>query len=135
MSLVSNFVIMVDGKWYKNATIYDKTNNWFICFDDDDEPELVIHSLIQLSEAGRVKRINNILSTSKINATILSNRNSGDRVFPSDSIGVHKPAISAYLKIKERIDLKDLKVQHDGVTKELPTHLAGYVTYDFKERR
>lgn len=40
MSLVSTYVEAVDGKFYQNPTIYGP--GWYICFDDNDPPELVV---------------------------------------------------------------------------------------------
>ena len=133
MSLVSNFVIMVDGKWYKNASIYDKTNNWFICFDDDDPSELVSYSPKQMPKVDRLNFLKTILLTSDITANIISHQNSGSRLFPPNWTGPFKPTISAYLNIKRRIDLKELEIVHDGVTNEIPTNLYGYVAYDFEK--
>lgn len=40
MSLVSTYVRAVDGKLYRNPVI--RGEGWFLCFDDDDPPELVV---------------------------------------------------------------------------------------------
>lgn len=40
MSLVPTWVLAVDGQFYENPIF--KGNGWFLCFDDDDPPELVI---------------------------------------------------------------------------------------------
>lgn len=40
MSLVSTYVRAVDGKLYRNPVI--RGDGWFLCFDDDDPPELVV---------------------------------------------------------------------------------------------
>ncbi len=41
MSLVSTYVLADDGKWYKDPVLEAADHSWFICFDDDDPPELV----------------------------------------------------------------------------------------------
>lgn len=41
MSLVPTYVRRTDGKWLKNPTV-GVQGSWFICWDDDDPPELVI---------------------------------------------------------------------------------------------
>lgn len=51
MSLVSSYVQAKDGLFYKNPQLSGK--GWFICFDDDEPPELVI-------------AINNVLSPEDI---------------------------------------------------------------------
>lgn len=40
MSLVPTYVQAVDGQFYKNPIL--SGNDWFLCFDDDDPPELVV---------------------------------------------------------------------------------------------
>jgi len=40
MSLVATYVQATDGKFYKGAVIFEE--GWFVCFDDDDPPELVV---------------------------------------------------------------------------------------------
>jgi hypothetical protein len=45
MSLVATYVLATDGRYYEDPTIYDTEHwppNWFLCFDDDDPPELVV---------------------------------------------------------------------------------------------
>jgi hypothetical protein len=41
MSLVSTYVRAADGDLYRNPVLADETNGWYLCFDDDDPPELV----------------------------------------------------------------------------------------------
>lgn len=40
MSLVSTYVRATDGQFYKNPVI--EGDNWFICFDDREPPEMVV---------------------------------------------------------------------------------------------
>lgn len=42
MSLCRIFTICQDGKIYENLTYGSKTGVFFLCFDDDEPPELVI---------------------------------------------------------------------------------------------
>lgn len=42
VSLVSTYVEGTDGFWYKNPLIWNKKENWFLCFDDRDPIEIVI---------------------------------------------------------------------------------------------
>jgi len=44
MSLVPTFVKGSDGKYYKNPLLQDETNQWFICYDDDDPIEIVMYT-------------------------------------------------------------------------------------------
>jgi hypothetical protein len=45
MSLVSTWVAAVDGRFYQNPIL--EGDGWFVCFDDDDPPELVISKTLQ----------------------------------------------------------------------------------------
>lgn len=114
--------------------IFDKTNNWFICFDDDDPPEIVIYCPKQLSKKDRYTKINKTLWASNIQATIKSHQATGSRLFPPDWSGTMKPAIAAFLNINERMILDELQIKHDGASDEIPTNLCGYVAYDFKKK-
>jgi hypothetical protein len=40
MSLVPTYVQSTSGKWYKDPVI--RSDNWFVCWDDDEPIELVI---------------------------------------------------------------------------------------------
>ncbi len=40
MSLVGTYVRAEDGQLYRGPVIYG--DGWFVCFDDDDPPELVV---------------------------------------------------------------------------------------------
>jgi len=42
MSLVSSYIHCEDGKYYKNLVYQDEEGTWFLCFDDDEPPEIVI---------------------------------------------------------------------------------------------
>ena len=41
MSLVPNYVKFDDGNWYKNPTL-GEGEDWFLCFDDDEDDEIVV---------------------------------------------------------------------------------------------
>jgi len=42
MSLGYVWVKAVDGIFYRGLTYHDVNGNWFLCFDEDEPPELVI---------------------------------------------------------------------------------------------
>ncbi len=45
MSCVTTYVQAVDGKWYAEPSfrgVDTAGRHWFLCFDDDDPPELVL---------------------------------------------------------------------------------------------
>lgn len=43
MSLVSSYVLFDNGRWYRDPTI--RGEDWYLCFDDDDPPEVVIKTV------------------------------------------------------------------------------------------
>lgn len=48
MSLVSTYVRLSDGKWYHNPVLkMPSFDGSFICFDDEDPPELVCFDILQ----------------------------------------------------------------------------------------
>lgn len=119
MSLVSTWVRTADGKWYQNPAFYSDSGNWFLCFDDDDPPELVIHQPKQLSKVERVEVAVALLNRWKIKAKILSHTPCGQRIFPPNWTPF-KPAISIFIKIKEAIVIGEMKILFDSVSDEMP---------------
>lgn len=55
MSLVSTYVRAVDGKLYRDPIVVG--NDWFLCFDDDDPPELVVRAMGALPELQCIRAI------------------------------------------------------------------------------
>lgn len=118
MSLVSTYVVMDDGLFYKNPVIFDDTNNWYICFDDEDPPEFVIRkNVINLSsKKGAIEKINRFLEEKEIPAkaisiSVIAQRDFSIRSKKSnfiDSIGV-------YLSFSKRIPISNFKHLEDGV--------------------
>ncbi len=134
MSLVSTFVRMANDKWYKNPTISDLTNNWFLCFDDDDPPELVIYQPQQLSKEKRMERIFEIVDGAKIKARIqVKTVTLSNRLFPPNWSGPFKPSVSVFLEITHPIDLTNLQIKHEGEFDDVPDSHAGCVIYPFDD--
>lgn len=44
MSLVSHYCLADDEKWYREPVV-GVAGRWYICFDDDDPPELVVRRM------------------------------------------------------------------------------------------
>lgn len=57
MSLVPSYVLATDGLYYKNPII--KGDGYFICFDDDDPPEIVMEKRIVDHPIAKAKNILN----------------------------------------------------------------------------
>ena len=133
MSLVSHFVIMDNTIWYKNPIIFDETHNWYICFDDDDPPEIVVHHTDQkhLSVKEKLDTIAMVLERHKIFAKVKYLSRTGNRLFPP-YYEDFKSCIAAFIKIKSRIDISHLIIKHDGEFAEVPPHDC--VMYDFKRK-
>jgi len=121
MSLVSTFV-KINGKWYQDPKITDNTNEWFICFDDDDDPEIVVHCPKQLSKKDRFEKINKILVDSNIDAEIKSHGGSGSRMFPPNQLKISKPAIRAFLTINHLQNIQHLDLEYNSVLVNEPTN-------------
>jgi len=126
MSLVPTFA-KINGKWYQNPTITDETNEWFICFDDDDDPELVAHCPMQLSKKDRFTKLNKILLDSNIDAEITSHGVSGSRTFPPGQLKSFKPAIYAFLEINHLQNIQHLNLEFDGVYTNKPTNIQCHI--------
>jgi len=118
---------MSDGKWYKNAVIKDKTGDWFLCFDDNDSPEIVIKEDKRLSQKECVNLIYKILQEANIKAQVTHTlRSYSGRIFD----GKFYSAISGFLRITDKINIDKLIVKHDGVYYDYEPKQGG-IYYDF----
>lgn len=103
MSLVSTYVRADDGKYYKNPIIRGEIGGkkWFICFDDDDPPELVVEVGMNpqavLSEIGVVSSVHRVSGES-------------DRQFAPRGFVDWRKAVSYFLHIRGRIPAKLMNV-------------------------
>ena len=59
MSKVGTYVEGSNGRYYSCPVIY--TDEWYVCFDDDDPPEIVIRSFANSSSQSVVKRAKKFL--------------------------------------------------------------------------
>jgi hypothetical protein len=76
MSLVASYIRCKDNKWYKELVYKSKDGDWFLCFDDDDPPELVIKESCKKTIAQICEEVG-ISSRTAFNA----NRNKCNRMF------------------------------------------------------
>lgn len=114
MSLVSTYVKAVDGKFYKNPVLSGP--NWFVCFDDDDPPELVIATRLNLPPE-------RILNDAGIKYSKLRKQGKSGRVFG----GKIKNACAYFFDLDSALPVPN---RHDGAFDKLT---GDRVTYDFKE--
>jgi len=114
MSLVSTYVQATDGQLYKNPDI--RGDDFFLCFDDDDPPELVIkmkHPL-KRSNDDLIARAKEILKENNINAEFVGEPMVGaERCFSLTNLNMH-PAWSIFLEIKSAIPVKAIS-GHEGI--------------------
>lgn len=89
MSLGAIYVRLSDNKIYKDPILGDKENTWFIYFDEDEPPELVIRKSLNIMPEDLLKKLN-------INAQIIGNYQYSSRCF--NSINNMNAAISVFLK-------------------------------------
>lgn len=130
MSLVPSYV-KLGQLWYQGPAIYDETKEWFICFDDEDPPELIVKMPQQLDKVKRMELIMSTLDGAGIKARILVTSISvSHRCFPPDYEGFHQ-AVSVDLDLYRNIDVTHLKVKHDGISQDLPP-MGEFVAYDFE---
>ena len=119
MSLVPTFVKMADEKWYQNPVLYDKEGDWFLCFDDDSPPELVMMQLTQLSVIVRKTILKQQLEKIGVEVSDMVHSTCGRRCFPP-TWDKFKQAINAFIKIEKAIDFSNLEIAYDNVYNERP---------------
>ena len=85
MSQTTNYVRADDGLLYEDPSIRGEREGreWFICFDDDDPPELVVQSINFPSRADAVAFAKSLLESLGIQATLNNHRTHG-RFFGRD---------------------------------------------------
>lgn len=80
MSLVGIYVLADDEKLYHDPVLYG--NDWFLCFDDDDPPELVIEQQNRSKVQCRERALE-VLAETGIEAKVsVESYDSSQRVFP-----------------------------------------------------
>lgn len=113
MSLVSTCVQANDGKIYKNPILSGE--DFFICFDDDDPPELVIKRLHRI-DSDLHKRALDILKNLGLVASLRGNPMKSSRLFNLTQELSTKfiEAISYFLHIEAPIPANHI-TKHDGL--------------------
>lgn len=120
MSLVPTYVLADDNEFYKDPTI--NGIDFFICFDDDDPPELVIMAPgVKLDDMHDIdlramqKRAKEILESLNISAIFNGVGYSCGRVFDDDPMSADfKPAYAVSLTINKRIPVLAI-TEHEGL--------------------
>lgn len=107
MSLVPTYVKATDNYFYKDPTLEGK--DWFICFDDDDPPELVIAVKAKLNPE-------TLLNTLGIKYSNLRKGHVAGRVFGKN--WHFKTAQSYFFELQNKLDPK-LITTHEGKVKTI----------------
>lgn len=114
MSMVSTYALADDGQWYREPVLSGA--GWFICFDDDDPPELVWRVDADINPYTLLREIG-------LEAKLQGRGQSAHRIFG----GEFHEAYSFWLKIKKPIPAEYI-TEHDGVVTYMPPQ---GVLYDF----
>ena len=119
MSLVSTYVRADDGLFYNDPTL--SREGWFICFDDEEPPELVVaeDSEVNFKDVFKMLGIDY--------KGVKERRMGGERMFD----GRFRRALSYFFELKEPIPTKYI-TESDG-TIESPEEVGQGVFYDPKE--
>ena len=124
MSLGPTFVKATDNLFYKNPIIEGK--DFFICFDEDDDPELVIRNCLKESVLSIANQIFKDLNLSgKVLAHTFSKNKNSLRIFNEKFC----PAFNVFLNINKPIP-KEIISKHDGILKDTSEE-GTYYTFDY----
>lgn len=129
MSKVSTFVLMDDGQWYKNPVL-GVGQDWYICFDDEEPPELVIDRKLWNSGL-QFQQIKDLLN---LDAFIHSKRPwvGAHRCFTHNSNNMElKPAVSYHIIINSPPPAKWI-IEHDGKSDQRPSCECTFYPFDRK---
>lgn len=120
MSLVSVYVKSSSGIWYKNPLAYGR--DWFLCYDDDEPPELVCVSTMG------VDKIAMLIKT--FGGALYKNRSymKCDRLYPEHTNFIRSNCF--FIKPIKNPYLEYCKLKFDEQYSELPQFFNG-VIYGF----
>lgn len=90
MSLGPTFIQAADDLWYREASY--RGEGWFLCFDEDDPPELVV------AKGGKLTA-EEILEQRGIAYSHLRPHVTGLRCFDWESFGDYRPSRAYFLRI------------------------------------
>ena len=128
MSLVPTYVQCADGKWYKDP-LMGNIDTYFLCFDDDEPPEIVIDE--ECFNNGI--RPENVIKALHLDALQIGKLRRSERCFGKSLIERSnkiemKPAVSCFIRIYRAPDPKTV-IRHDGVSQNFPK--PDCVLYEF----
>lgn len=104
MSLGTTYVRAVDGKFYAEPVfrgVTENGNRWFICFDEDDDPEFVLETT-----HGEEKPNALLPAFCRTDGRLTVATKGGNRVFGVDGHKwLYAPAVSFWLRCHARTDV------------------------------
>jgi hypothetical protein len=131
MSLGTTYVRAVDGKFYAEPVfrgVTSKGNRWYLCFDEDDDPELVLEIT-----HGKEKPNALLPAFCRTDGRLTTATEGGERVFGVDGTKwLFAKAISFWVKCHTRIDVP---TEYDK-SRQPSTQKTGLngTYYDFEKR-
>lgn len=147
MSLVSTWVRFADGNWRKNPVIHGhlalgtETLAWFICFDDDEPPELVVELAdFVKADSGNRARLRSyasavcvrLLTSYQLKVEVRGDRAlAADRCFSRSAarVGVKagakdpvsfKPAVGVFVDLEAPLRFDAAFTDHEGESSSIP---------------
>lgn len=114
MSLVPTYVKATDDYFYKNPIL--QGNGWFICFDDDEPPELVIADESPVTPEYAFELAN-------IKYSHLRKGTKAERVFGKG--WKFKPTQSYFFRLKSKLNPQRI-TEHDGRVKTINVECVFY---------
>ena len=129
MSLTSTYVEADDGLFYKDPLLHSRTDpvTWFICFDDDDPPELVIDIK---AHGDSIEAARHILCSLRMSHCIYKwepRKSARLRPRPDGSFGNESfDAIAFFFKLRRPLPHSAIVRPQQGITREssLKKHAA-----------
>lgn len=80
MSKVATYVEGADGRYYMDPVIY--TNDWYVRFDDDQPPQIVVRSFKNSTQESEAKRCKKFLKSAGFKFKNFDYESGGLRMFP-----------------------------------------------------
>ncbi len=121
MSQVATYVEGVDGRYYICPIIY--TDDWYVCFNDDDPPEIVVRH--HKSEKGAESRAKKFLRDAGFKFRDFKFKGTSGRMFPPE--WKLTQASSAFFEILEPFPVENVKIHSDGDSEIMPDITQGTV--------
>jgi hypothetical protein len=118
MSLVPTYVQMDDGRWYDGPVIGDR-DRWFVCWDDDEPPELVVRAANRAEAEAQIEAVRRQIEKAGGRIDVRALGHSGSRNFGHGDRFEFRPAYQAWIRWRSTPPAA-LLLEHDGDYAERP---------------